>query len=86
MERTFQLNGFDEQLYTFILVCNAIYEQPVLGLYMNERLTDQGLPKRFAGCSLCFRKKARAASKDSHGIFRVHQFEKIKPFIIGKSV
>ncbi|KRH92955.1 serine-tRNA synthetase, partial [Pseudoloma neurophilia] len=85
MERTCQLNDFDEQLYSAgeFYLC-ATSEQPISGLYMNERLTDQDLPKKFAGQSLCFRKEAGAAGKDNRGIFRVHQFEKIEQFIICK--
>lgn len=85
MERTCQLSDFDEQLYkTSNFYLCATSEQPISGLFMDERLTDQDLPKKFAGQSLCFRKEAGAAGKDNRGIFRVHQFEKIEQFIICK--
>jgi seryl-tRNA synthetase len=38
------------------------------------------LPKRYAGYSTCFRREAGAAGKDSRGIFRVHQFDKVEMF------
>ena len=41
---------------------------------------------RFAGTSTCFRKEAGAHGKDTWGIFRIHQFEKIEQFCITKPV
>lgn len=40
------------------------------------------LPIRFAGISTCFWKEAGAHGKDTWGIFRIHQFEKIEQFVI----
>jgi seryl-tRNA synthetase len=40
------------------------------------------LPHRFGGYSTCFRKEAGAHGKDTWGIFRIHQFEKIEQFVI----
>jgi seryl-tRNA synthetase len=40
----------------------------------------EGLPLRYAGFSSCFRREAGAAGKDTRGIFRVHQFEKVEMF------
>lgn len=40
------------------------------------------MPLRFAGFSSCFRKEAGAHGKDTRGIFRIHQFEKVEIFCI----
>lgn len=83
MSKTAQLSEFDEQLYSaddqYLI---ATSEQPLTGLYMNERLIPEQLPKKLCGQSLCFRKEAGAAGKDNKGIFRVHQFEKIEQFVV----
>lgn len=60
----------------------ATAEQPISCLYRNEWLESSELPKHFAGVSPCFRKEAGAHGKDTWGIFRVHQFEKIEQFIL----
>jgi len=45
-------------------------------------LTEKDLPLRFGGFSSCFRKEAGAHGKDTRGIFRIHQFEKVEIFSI----
>jgi seryl-tRNA synthetase len=55
-------------------------EVPLAGLHMNEMLEEDRFPLRYAGISTCFRKEAGAAGKDTKGIFRVHQFDKIEMF------
>jgi seryl-tRNA synthetase len=50
-------------------------------MLQNEVLTEQQLPLRLAGISTCFRKEAGAHGKDTRGIFRTHQFNKIEQFI-----
>lgn len=55
-------------------------EVPLASLHMNEMLEEEGLPLRYAGISTCFRKEAGAAGKDTKGIFRVHQFDKVEMF------
>ncbi len=60
----------------------ATAEQPISCMYRNEWLEKTELPKRFAGISPCFRKEAGAHGKDTWGIFRVHQFEKVEQFVI----
>jgi len=56
-------------------------EHAINALYFNETFDESQLPQRFAGISPCFRKEAGAHGKDTKGIFRVHQFEKIEQFI-----
>lgn len=49
---------------------------------MNESLQPKDLPQKFGGISTCFRKEAGAHGKDTWGVFRVHQFEKVEQFCI----
>ncbi|MBI5347026.1 MAG: serine--tRNA ligase [Candidatus Aenigmarchaeota archaeon] len=56
-------------------------EQPLAGYHMNETLTKDQLPKYYCGFSPCFRTEAGSHGRDTKGIFRVHQFEKIEMFI-----
>jgi seryl-tRNA synthetase len=49
-------------------------------LHADEIMAADGLPVRYAGFSTCFRREAGAAGKDTRGIFRVHQFDKIEMF------
>jgi seryl-tRNA synthetase len=55
-------------------------EVALAGLHMEEILEADGLPLRYAGYSTCFRREAGAAGKDTRGIFRVHQFDKVEMF------
>jgi seryl-tRNA synthetase len=55
-------------------------EVPLAGLHMDEVLDPAALPLRYAGISPCFRREAGAHGKDTRGIFRVHQFEKVELF------
>lgn len=59
-------------------------EHAILGYYYDEVLDEKDLPKKFVGISSCFRKEAGAHGKDTKGIFRVHQFEKVEQFIYCK--
>jgi seryl-tRNA synthetase len=49
-------------------------------LHGGEILDADALPRRYAGFSTCFRREAGAAGKDTRGIFRVHQFDKVEMF------
>lgn len=55
-------------------------EVPLAGLHMDEYLEAGSLPLRYAGFSTCFRREAGAAGKDTRGILRVHQFDKLEMF------
>jgi seryl-tRNA synthetase len=59
----------------------ATSEHPMAAMYMNEVLKQDDLPLKLAGVSACFRKEAGAHGKDTRGIFRTHQFNKIEQFI-----
>ncbi len=65
----------DDELY---LVGTS--EVPLASLHRDEVLALDELPARYAGFSSCFRREAGAAGKDTRGIFRVHQFEKVEMF------
>ena len=47
---------------------------------MGEILPEEDLPLRYCGLSSCFRREAGTAGKDTRGIFRTHQFEKVEMF------
>jgi seryl-tRNA synthetase len=55
-------------------------EVPLASLHAGEILEPGSLPRRYAGFSTCFRREAGAAGKDTQGIFRVHQFDKVEMF------
>jgi seryl-tRNA synthetase len=55
-------------------------EVPLASLHAGEILAPGSLPLRYAGFSSCFRREAGAAGKDTQGIFRVHQFDKVEMF------
>ena len=55
-------------------------EVALASLHAEEILDAQALPLRYAGFSPCFRREAGAAGKDTRGIFRVHQFDKVEMF------
>jgi seryl-tRNA synthetase len=55
-------------------------EVALASLHREEILPAAELPKRYAGFSSCFRREAGAAGKDTRGIFRVHQFDKVEMF------
>src|ERR687885_343453 len=55
-------------------------EVALASLHAGEILDAADLPRRYAGFSSCFRREAGAAGKDTRGIFRVHQFDKVEMF------
>ena len=56
-------------------------EVALASLHAGEILDEAELPKRYAGFSPCFRREAGAAGRDTRGIFRVHQFDKVEMFV-----
>ncbi len=84
MAEAAELNDFEEQLYKIEgedLYLIATSEQPLAALHRKEVLDEKTLPRKYCGISTCFRKEAGSHGKDTLGIFRVHQFEKIEQFI-----
>ncbi len=55
-------------------------EVPLASLHAGEIFGPGELPRRYAGFSTCFRREAGAAGRDTQGIFRVHQFDKVEMF------
>lgn len=55
-------------------------EVPLSGLHRRETLDASALPLRYGGFSTCFRREAGTYGKDTRGIFRVHQFDKVEMF------
>ncbi|MCW4028453.1 MAG: serine--tRNA ligase [Candidatus Bathyarchaeota archaeon] len=81
------LGDFEEVLYKIQeedLYMIATSEHPMAAMYMNETLLEADMPIKLAGISTCFRKEAGAHGKDTRGIFRTHQFNKIEQFIFCK--
>lgn len=92
MAKTAQLEQFDEELYKVVeggpdeedKYLIATSEQPISSLHAGEWFESpkEQLPIKYAGYSTCFRKEAGSSGKDTWGIFRVHQFEKIEQFLL----
>ena len=81
---TSELGEFEETLYKVEnedLYLIATAEQTLAALHRNEIISPDDLPLRYYALSTCFRKEAGSHGKDTLGIFRVHQFEKIEQFI-----
>lgn len=57
----------------------ATSEQPIAAFLRDEWLKPEDLPIRYAGFSTCFRQEVGSHGRDTRGIFRVHQFEKVGP-------
>ena len=55
-------------------------EVPLAAMHMDEILATEKLPMRYAGYSTCFRREAGTYGKDTRGIIRVHQFDKVEMF------
>ena len=55
-------------------------EQPIAAMHADEVFEEKDLPRRYLGFSTCFRREAGSYGKDTKGIFRVHQFDKIEMF------
>jgi len=69
----------DEDLYLL-----PTSEHALLAQHMDEILDGSALPLRYSGISPCFRKEAGAHGRDTKGIFRIHQFEKVEQFVFAK--
>lgn len=81
------LGDFEEMLYKIEgedLYMIATSEHPGTAQFMDEVLPTEKLPIKLTGISYCFRKEAGAHGKDTKGIFRVHQFEKVEQLIFCK--
>jgi seryl-tRNA synthetase len=96
MQEVAQLNQFDDELYKVSGKSSEIAgdeavdekyliatsEQPIAAFHRNEWLNPAELPIKYAGVSTCFRQEVGSHGRDTRGIFRVHQFEKVEQFVI----
>uniref|UniRef100_A0A914ZA53 serine--tRNA ligase n=1 Tax=Panagrolaimus superbus TaxID=310955 RepID=A0A914ZA53_9BILA len=96
MQEVAQLSQFDDELYKVSGKSSEIAgdeavdekyliatsEQPIAAYHRNEWLNPADLPLKYAGVSTCFRQEVGSHGRDTRGIFRVHQFEKIEQFVI----
>jgi seryl-tRNA synthetase len=81
------LSDFEDVIYKVEgedLYLLATSEHALLAQHMDEILNGKSLPLRYAGVSPCFRKEAGAHGRDTKGIFRTHQFEKVEQFVFCK--
>jgi len=76
-DQAFQLDQRDAEHFLI-----GTSEVPVCAYHYDEVLKLEELPKRYAGCSPCFRREAGAYGKDTHGLYRVHQFHKVEQVVV----
>ncbi|EXV05112.1 Serine--tRNA ligase, cytoplasmic [Metarhizium anisopliae] len=88
MGKTAQLEQFDEELYKVTdgeakndKYLIATSEQPISAFHADEWLIPKDLPIKYAGYSTCYRREAGSHGRDAWGIYRVHQFEKVKAYL-----
>ncbi len=85
MQGTGYYPGAEEQTYRMekdelSLVGTA--EVPLTAYRMGEILPEQELPLKFVALSSCFRREAGSAGKDTYGLYRIHQFDKVEQVIV----
>ena len=81
MTGTGQLPKFAEDMYKCVnedLYLIPTAEVPVTNIYCNEILSEDDLPKCMTAYTPCFRREAGSAGKDTRGLIRVHQFNKVE--------
>ncbi|KAL8595160.1 Serine--tRNA ligase, cytoplasmic [Nucella lapillus] len=97
MQEVAQLSQFDDELYKVVgkgsekkeegdmvdeKYLIATSEQPIAAYHRDEWIPTESLPLRYLGYSTCFRQEVGSHGRDTRGIFRVHQFEKVEQFCI----
>uniref|UniRef100_A0A8D8TBG9 serine--tRNA ligase n=2 Tax=Cacopsylla melanoneura TaxID=428564 RepID=A0A8D8TBG9_9HEMI len=94
MQEVAQLAQFDEELYKVVgkgegekdelddKYLIATSEQPICAIHRDSWLPETSLPIRYLGVSTCFRQEVGSHGRDTRGIFRVHQFEKVEQFVL----
>jgi seryl-tRNA synthetase len=93
MQEVAQLSQFDEELYKVVgkgsekedvdeKYLIATSEQPIAAYHRDEWIAESALPIKYAGISTCFRQEVGSHGRDTRGIFRVHQFEKVEQFVL----
>jgi seryl-tRNA synthetase len=77
--------GSEEQTYQTVgdnLSLAGTAEVPLTAYHMGEILGAEELPLKYVGLSSCFRREAGAAGKDTYGLYRIHQFDKVEQVVI----
>jgi len=77
--------GSEEQTYRMErdeLNLAGTAEVPLTAYFMGEILTQEMMPQKFVGLSTCYRREAGAAGKDTYGLYRIHQFDKVEQVVI----
>lgn len=96
MQEVAQLSQFDEELYkvtgkgsevvgeniTDEKYLIATSEQPIAAFHRDQWIPESSLPIKYIGISTCFRQEVGSHGRDTRGIFRVHQFEKVEQFVL----
>ena len=81
MQNTGQLPKFKDDMYQIpedSLYCIPTAEVPVTNIHQGEIILESELPKKYAAYSACFRREAGSYGKDTRGLIRVHQFNKVE--------
>jgi len=81
MQNTGQLPKFKDDMYQIpedSLYCIPTAEVPVTNIHQGEIILESDLPKKYAAYSACFRREAGSYGKDTRGLIRVHQFNKVE--------
>ncbi len=60
-------------------------EVGLMGIHADEILSHEQLPLKYTTCSTCFRREAGAAGKDTAGLYRIHQFDKVEQVVVCKA-
>ncbi len=84
MEKAAELADFEEQLYKIEgkdLYLISTSEQTLAALQMDKLIEVNALPLKYTAYSACFRREAGAHGKDTKGIFRIHQFDKVEQYV-----
>ncbi|MBU1260407.1 MAG: serine--tRNA ligase [Planctomycetes bacterium] len=77
--------GAEEQTYRIErdeLNLAGTAEVPLTSYFAGEILPQEKLPQKFVGLSTCYRREAGAAGKDTYGLYRIHQFDKVEQVVI----
>ncbi|MHC4075953.1 MAG: serine--tRNA ligase [Planctomycetota bacterium] len=85
MRGTGYFPGSEEQTYQMgrdQLSLVGTSEVPLTAFHMGEIVKADELPKKYVAASSCFRREAGAAGKDTYGLYRIHQFDKVEQVII----
>ncbi len=87
LDSAMDTDAFDQTIYRIVedsedpLCMIGTAEHVLLGMHENEILTEDELPKKYAGYSMCFRQEIGSHGINEKGLWRTHQFNKVEQFI-----